>query len=201
MNEGHARELLTFNLVKAMKNRMQDRTKTVSVGAQKTLSKRGFNLFLQAPDYQLAAAVLIMSKFKINDREELYDVIIEKNELCPAFKDKLKLLNEDFYHGHRLFVNSYLPGQEAEHAENSRKIHFNVWLNLVRRMRVLTNAEFATLFPEAAYKADLWIETIDQNGQPRLNPKKHWEYVNKWKANKRQKKMERKAAEAKQKKF
>jgi hypothetical protein len=156
-------------LERAVKNKMQDRTKVLTADAQKTMSKRGFNLFLQAPDYHLAAAVVIQSKFKLTDREELYDVIIDKNETCPAFKDKLKLLNEDFYHSHRLFVNGYMPGQEAERAENTRKIHFKVWLNLVRRLRILTNSEFVAIFPEAAYKADLWIDTIDQDGKPKLN--------------------------------
>lgn len=76
-----------------------------------------------------------------------------------------------------------------------------MWLECVRRRRVLTNAEFCGIFPEAAYKVDLWSDTIDQTGAPKLNQKKYWEYVNKWKANKRQEKLKRKAAEAQKKKI
>ncbi len=67
----------------------------------------------------------------------------------------------------------------------------------MRRLRILTNSEFISIFPEAGYKVDLWNDTIDQNGQPKLNPKKYWEYVNNWKAKKRQEKLKRKAEEAK----
>lgn len=76
-----------------------------------------------------------------------------------------------------------------------------MWLECVRRRRVLTNPEFLSIFPEAGYKVDLWNDTIDQNGEPKLNQKKYWEYVNKWKANKRQEKLKRKAEEAKKKKL
>ena len=141
------------------------------------------------------------SKFTLADREDLYNELIEKNETVPAFKDKLRLLNLDYYYNNRMFKDGYLPGQEKERAEHSRKIHYKVWLECVRRRRVLTNAEFIGIFPEAAYKADLWNETIDQTGEPKLNQKKFWEYVNKWKANKRQEKLKRKAAEAKKKKI
>ena len=48
---------------------------------------------------------------------------------------------------------------------------------------------------------DLWSDTIDQTGAPKLNEKKYWEYVNKWKASKRQEKLKRKAEEAKKKKI
>jgi hypothetical protein len=131
----------------------------------------------------------------------MYNELIEKNDTVPAFKDKLRLLNLDYYYNHRMFKNGYLPGQEKERSENSRSIHYKVWLECVRRRRVLSNAEFAAIFPEAGYKADLWNETIDQTGEPKLNQKKYWEYVNQWKAKKRQEKLKRKAAEAKQKKI
>ena len=180
---------------------MNARTKEVTADAQKSLSKRGFNLFLLAPDFHLAAAIVATSKFSLANREELYNDLIDKNESVPAFKDKLRLLNLDFYYGHRLFKDGYLPGQENERIENSRKIHYKLWLECVRRRRVLTNAEFCGIFPEAAYKADLWSDTIDQTGAPKLNQKKYWEYVNKWKANKRQEKLKRKADEAKKKKI
>jgi len=76
-----------------------------------------------------------------------------------------------------------------------------VWLELVRRRRQITTNEFKTIFPEAGYKIDLWNECVDQNGDPKLNPKKFWEYVNNWKKNKREGKARRKAEEAAKKKF
>jgi hypothetical protein len=156
---------------------------------------------LLAPDFHFAAAILASSKFTLADREEMFKELIEKNETVPAFKDKFKVLNIDYYHNHRLFKDGYLPGQEKDKAEYLRHTHYQVWLTCVRRLRVMTNQEFMSIFPEAAYKADLWNETIDQNGEPKLNQKRYWEYVNKWKANKRQEKLKRKAEEAKKKKL
>lgn len=66
---------------------------------------------------------------------------------------------------------------------------------------MLDNGEYIEIFPEAKYKVDLWKDTLDQEGQPRLDKKKFWEYVNKSKANKREEKLKRKAKEAQQKKF
>lgn len=200
-NQADARAFLTTQLSQSLTNKVQARTKELTTDAQKSLSKRGINLFLLAPDFHLAAAILVTSKFSLGDREDLYNELIEKNEACPAWKDKMRLLNMDYYYNHRLFKDGYLPGQEKEKFENSRKIHYKVWLECCRRRRVLPTTEFLTIFPEAGYKLDLWNDTIDQNGEPRLNPKKYWEYVNKWKANKRQEKLKRKAEEAKKKKI
>jgi len=94
-----------------------------------------------------------------------------------------------------------VKGREEERAEATRKIHYKVWLELVRRRRIITNNEFKVIFPEAGYKIDLWNDTLDQNGQPKLNPKKFWTYVNEWKAKKREKKLKNKAEEAAKKKF
>ncbi len=107
--------------------------------AQKQLSSRSFNLFLLAPDFHYAAAIVVTSKFMLADRVTLYDQLIDKNDQVPALKDKLRLLNLDFYYNHRLFKNGYLPGQDKDHIENSRNIHYKVWLELVRRRRVLSN--------------------------------------------------------------
>jgi len=52
---------------------------------------------LQAPDFYHAAAVLIQSKVKWVDRNKLFEEIIEKGDTVIAFKDKLRLLNMDFY--------------------------------------------------------------------------------------------------------
>lgn len=196
-----SRTFLTSNLTYNLTNRVQARTKEIAADAQKSLSKRGFNLFFLAPDFHFAAAILVASKFTLAERDNLFNELIEKNETVPGFKDKLRALNIDFYHNHRVFKDGFLPGQEKDRIEHTRKVHYKVWLECVRRLRVLTNAEFISIFPEAAYKADLWNETIDQNGQPKLNQKKYWEYVNNWKANKRQEKLKRKAEEAKKKKF
>lgn len=169
--------------------------------AQKLLSNRGFNLMLQAPDFYHAAAVLIQSKLKWADRNKLFEEIIEKGDSVVAFKDKLRLLNMDFYMNHRLYTDGFVKGKEEERAEATRQIHYRVWLELVRRRRQITTNEFKTIFPEAGYKIDLWNECVDQNGDPKLNPKKFWEYVNNWKKNKREGKARRKAEEAAKKKF
>jgi len=141
--------MMTSTLTTSLKNRTQARTKVVIEEAHKSLSKRSFSLFTLAPDFHYAAAILVASRFTLADREELYTLLIEKNETVPAFKDKMRLLNLDVYYNNRLFRNGYLPGQEAERIENSRHIHYKVWLELVRRRRVLTNAEFIAIFPEA----------------------------------------------------
>jgi len=177
------------------------RTKVLATDAQKLLSNRGFNLVLQAPDFYHAAAVLVSSKLHLADRNKLFEEIIDKGDTCIAFKEKLRLLNMDYFQGHRLFVDGFIVGQEAVRAEATRQIHYKIWLDLVRRRRVLTTNEFMSIFPEAGYKIDLWNECIDQNGMPKHNPKKFWDYVNNWKKNKRENKARRKAAEAAKKKF
>lgn len=112
LNQESARSYLTESLTQSLTNKVNARTKEINNDAQKSLSKRGFNLFLLAPDFHLAAAIIATSKFTIANREELYNDLIDKNETVPAFKDKLRLLNLDFYYGHRLFKDGYLPGQE-----------------------------------------------------------------------------------------
>jgi len=79
------------------KNQLQARTKVLIADAQRTLSNRGFNLFLQAPDFYHAAAVLVQSKLSFANRNQLFEDIIDKGDTCVAFKDKLRLLNMDFY--------------------------------------------------------------------------------------------------------
>jgi hypothetical protein len=156
---------------------------------------------LQAPDFYHAAAVLISSKLYFADRNKLFEEIIEKGDVVVAFKDKLRLLNMDYYMDHRLYKDGYIKGKEEERAEATRQIHYKVWLELVRRRRQITTNEFKAIFPEAAYKIDLWNECIDQNGDPKLNPRKFWEYVNTQKKSKREAKARRKAEEAAKKKF
>jgi hypothetical protein len=82
--------------------------------AQKLLSNRGFNLMLQAPDFYHAAAVLIQSKLKWADRNKLFEEIIEKGDTVVAFKDKLRLLNMDFYMNHRLYTDGFIKGKEEQ---------------------------------------------------------------------------------------
>jgi N-acyl-D-aspartate/D-glutamate deacylase len=201
LTNNEAKAFLTDKLQELIKNQLQTRTKVLISDAQRTLSNRGLNLFLQAPDFYHAAAVLVQSKLTFANRNQLFEEVIEKGETCVAFKDKLRLLNMDFYLEHRLYKDGYIKGHEEERAEATRKIHYKVWLELVRRRRQLTANEFKQIFPEAGYKLDLWNETLDQNGQPRLNPKKFWTYVNEWKAKKREKKLKNKAEEAAKKKF
>ena len=105
-----SRSFLTENLTQNLTNRVQARTKEIASDAQKSLSKRGFNLFLLAPDFHYAAAILVASKFTLAERDDLFKELIEKNEAVPAFKDKLRALNMDFYHNHRVFKDGYLPG-------------------------------------------------------------------------------------------
>jgi hypothetical protein len=71
---------LTTNLTQSLTNKVQARTKEVTADAQKSLSKRGINLFLLAPDFHFAAAILVSSKFSLGDREDLYNELIEKND-------------------------------------------------------------------------------------------------------------------------
>ena len=196
-----AARYLTEILQENMKNRAQARTKVLIADAQKLLSNRGFNLMIQAPDFYHAAAVLIQSKLRFADRNKIFEEIIDKGDAIIAFKDKLRLLNMDYYQEHRLYVDGYVKGKEEERAEATRQIHYKVWLELVRRRRQITTNEFKAIFPEAGYKIDLWNECVDQNGDPKLNPKKFWEYVNNWKKNKREGKARRKAEEAAKKKF
>ena len=156
---------------------------------------------MQAPDFYHAAAVLVGSKLKFADRNKLFEEIIDKGDTCMAFKEKFTLLNKDYYQGHRLFVDGFIEGHDEERAEATRQIHYKVWLELVRRRRLISTNEFKAIFPEAGYKIDLWNECIDQHGDPKLNPKRFWDYVNNWKKNKREKKAKRKAEEAAKKKF
>lgn len=69
-------------------------------------------------------------------------------------------------------------------------------------MRTLTKAQFCEVFPECAYRADLWDATHpNAQGKPTQNAKIFWTYVNEHKAKKREQKRQRKAEETKKKKF
>lgn len=160
-NTADSQKLLTAILNEILKNKLLARTKVLTADAQRTLSNRGLNLFLQAPDFYHAAAVLVSSKLRFTDRNKLFEEIIEKGSTCAAFKEKLKLLNMDYFQNHRLFVDGFIIGKEADRAEATRQIHYKIWLELVRRRRELTTNEFKEIFPEAGYKIDLWNECID----------------------------------------
>ncbi len=64
---------------------------------------------MSAPDFHIAAAVLTSNRFTIKDRTEFFNEIIGSAGTirCPAFEEKLALLNMDYYHGQRLFANGF----------------------------------------------------------------------------------------------
>lgn len=75
---------------------------------------------LQAPDFYHAAAVLVQSKLKFADRNKLFEEVIDKGDTVIAFKDKLRLLNMDYYQDHRLYADGFTKGKEEERAEATR---------------------------------------------------------------------------------
>ena len=112
----------------------------------------------------------------------------------------MKLLNQEDCQGQRLWVNQFKLIQEK--AEYFRPIHRQIWVQQVENMRTLTKQQFAEIFPECTYKADLWDSTRpNAQGKPTQNAKVFWTYVNEHKAKKRQEKRERKANEAQKKRF
>lgn len=91
-----------------MKSKLQAMAKELEQMAQSKMAMRGLQLFVQAPDEHLAAAVLTTGKFNIQDRKEMFDTLIllasAADQPCPpALKEKLQLLNLDTYHGCKLF--------------------------------------------------------------------------------------------------
>ena len=91
---------MSQTLTGLLKNKMQAKVKVVQANAQALMSKRGLTLFIQAPDFHLAAAILSSSKFTNKDRMDYYEALISMGESpCAAFHDKLRLLNLDTYHG------------------------------------------------------------------------------------------------------
>jgi hypothetical protein len=118
-----------------LKNKLLAHGKQLASEAQKKLSNRGFTLFFQAPDLYLAAAVLTAGKYTIQDRENIFETLIQQGDKCAAFKEKMALLNMDNYHGHKLFVNGFKKVEEK--AEASRKIHFKVWMEMVSKRRII----------------------------------------------------------------
>ena len=92
-----------------------------------------------------------MNKFTMKDREIFYQTLITLDEsTCVAFKDKLKLLNMESYHDHKLFKNSFNSAHEKLRA--SRKIHYKIYMDFVKTRQILTNADFLEIFPECEYK-------------------------------------------------
>ena len=153
-----------------MKTKTQALTKSLADEAQKKLTKRGLSLFMSAPDFHLSAAVLTSSRFTIQDRKEFFETIIAGagDKACPAFDEKLALLNMEYYHGRRLFANGFKIKEEK--AEFLRHIHYHTWIELVVKRRVLSKDMYVKIFPEADYKATLWNTCIDETGAPRKNP-------------------------------
>lgn len=78
---------------------------------------------------------------------------------------------------------------------------YQIWLQLVRQKRALTNDEFIEAFPDAKEKAEAWIDCIDENGNPYLDPKKFRAFVDKKHAEKRLRKQKVQGKKGKKQKF
>lgn len=141
-----------------------------------------------------------MNSFTLKDRDELLRTVMQlSKEQCPALAGKMALLNKDRHQGFRLFKELF--GTEQEKAAHFKKAHFKVWQELVVKRPQLTKDDFKEIFPEAAHKADLWADCLDENGAPRRKLDKFWTYVNEKKAKKKQEMNKREAKAATKKKF
>lgn len=190
---GDATTFLKGVLETLLRSRVQAMGKELTAEAQAKLTKRGLSLFVTAPDAHYAAAVLASTRYTIQDRTEFYDAVINAAGTpgCPDYERKLVLLNMEYYHGRRLYANGFKRLDERN--EFLRPIHFKAWTDLVAKRKILTKAQFVKIFPDAAYKAELWDNCIDETGRPKNNPAKFWTYVNEKKKNKREKKALEKA--------
>ncbi len=72
---------------------------------------------------------------------------------------------------------------------------------MVRRKQLLTNDEFIEAVPEAKTRAELWIQVIDDDGNPTLDRKKLGTYIYFKKAAKKIKKNKNQGKKQKKLKF
>ena len=201
-NEAAAGDFIIQELMAVLKSIVCEKGKKLTTDAQERMAKRGQSLFLQAPDFFTALAILANNRFSLKDRTQLFDIIIAspaKELQAQGAKDQLRALNLDFYAGQKLWVDAIRKKEEK--VEFLRGFHYKVWQKFVAKSRTLSHEEFLAIFPEADYKVMLWGDCLDADGKPSKDPKKFWTYVNQRKQAKRKEKEQRKAAEAQAKKF
>lgn len=175
---GDAQTFLRGGLEAVLKSKIGALGKELTAEAQSKLTKRGLSLFVSAPDVYYAAAVLTSTRYTIQDRTEFFEAVINAAGTpgCPDYERKLVLLNMEYYHGRRLYANGFKLLEERN--AFLRPIHFKAWTDLVTKRKLLTKEQFVKIFPDAAYKADLWDNCIDEQGKPHQNKAKFWTYVN-----------------------
>ena len=101
-NEAAAGDFIIQELMAVLKSIVCEKGKKLTTDAQERMAKRGQSLFLKAPDFFTALAILANNRFSLKDRTQLFEFIIAssaKELQGQAAKDQLRALNLDFYAG------------------------------------------------------------------------------------------------------